>query len=474
MQQFRDTDNNSENLNEEDNSSINQHVPQFPPKKAPSFSMDGPQILPLLLQFRCAQGNNRRELECQLIKRLVNIKKNYEPVCYRLNGTWALKYTNYLYENSNTLPGPIDNTPLLQIKEPVRNRDYFVLTNTVWKFLLEEYGGGPELLEDKVPPSPVSAISSTTERAKSADISMMSSVSQQEVPSEIPIKGLKNELFFCYMHSILQCLMCIQELNHFILNSINRHNGQKMLYCECYKEMLLQIRDAQSDYIRINNLRTTISKKFNPKYQHDAQEFLLYLIMMMEDEIIEVNKECEKKQQPTLENVVKKYLKGQIVSELICKNCKHKSVITEEFLTLSLALTKVSTVNQSLEEFLKDELIQDYQCDNCHKKNKAIKKTRITNLPRYLILHLKRFKFFPKQTKITQQIKFSIESNFCNTEYKLIGVIIHSGSLEQGHYYSFGRRQHKWWLFNDQRIKQANKIDVQQQQGYILFYQQLF
>lgn len=112
-----------------------------------------------------------------MIKRLVNIKKNYEPDCYRLNGTWALKYTNYLYENSNTLPGPIDNTVLLQIKEPVLKRDYHVVTDTVWKFLLEEYGGGPEILEDKVPPSPVSIISSTTDRAKSADISMISTVS---------------------------------------------------------------------------------------------------------------------------------------------------------------------------------------------------------------------------------------------------------------------------------------------------------
>ncbi|CAD8120719.1 unnamed protein product [Paramecium sonneborni] len=474
MQQFRESENNSENLNEEDNSSINQHVPQFPPKKAPSFSIEGPQILGLLLQFRHSQGNARRELECQLIKRLVNIKKNYEPDFYRLNGSWAWKYTNYLYENSNTLPGPIDNTSLLQIKEPIRNRDYFVLTDTVWRFLVEEYGGGPEILEDKIPLSPVSNISSTIDRAKSADISIQSSISQYEYPSEIPLKGLKNELFYCYMHSILQCLMGIQEFNHFILNSINRHNEQKMLYCRGYKDMLLQIRETQSDYIKINTLRTTISKKFNPKQQHDAQEFLLYLITMMEDEILELNKECEQKQQPKIENIIKKYLKGQILSELICRNCKHKSPISEEFLTLSLALTKVTTVNQSLEDFFKDEIIQDYQCDNCHKKKTAVKKTKITNLPRYLILHLKRFKFFPKSTKITQQIKFSIESNFCNTEYKLIGVIVHSGSLEQGHYYSYGRRQNKWWLFNDQRIKQANKIDVQQQQGYILFYQQLF
>lgn len=44
------------------------------------------------------------------------MKKNFETDWYRLNGTWALKYNNYLYDNSNTLPGPIDNTELLTNK----------------------------------------------------------------------------------------------------------------------------------------------------------------------------------------------------------------------------------------------------------------------------------------------------------------------------------------------------------------------
>lgn len=105
-------------------------------------------------------------------------------------------------------------------------------------------------------------------------------------------------------------------------------------------------------------------------------------------------------------------------------------MISEEFLTLSLAIQKVSTINQSLEEFLKDEVIQDYRCDKCNKMKNAIKRTKITRLPRYLILHLKRFKYFPKSNKLTQHIKFSMESVFSNTEFKLIGVVVHQGSLE--------------------------------------------
>ncbi|CAD8185002.1 unnamed protein product [Paramecium octaurelia] len=472
MQSFQDTDNNSENLNEEDNSSINQQVPQFPQKKAPSYSREVPQILKLQNQFRNAQGNTRRELECQLIKRLVDLKKNTDSDWYRLNGVWAQKYTTYLYDNSSTLPGPIDNTDLLQNKNQVRNVDFFVVNETVWKFLLEEYSGGPEILDEKIPPSPTSNASSTTDRAKSVDISIISSVSQLDINPEIPIKGLKNELYFCYMHSTLQCMMSIQELNNFILNSINRQHSQSMTLCRNYQELLRQLKDTQYDYIKINSLRNTISKKFNPRHQHDAQEFLLFLISSLEDEINNFNKK-QGQQHPKLPNIIEKYLKGQTISEIICKNCSHKSSITEDFLTLSLALNKINSINQSLDEFLKDELIQDYKCDSCHKKKTAIKKTRIIKLPQYLILHLKRFKFFPKSNKIIQHVKFSLESTFCGIKYSLVGIIVHSGSLEQGHYYSYCKRQNKWWLFNDQKIKQVNNIDVLQQQGYILFYQQL-
>ncbi|CAD8164606.1 unnamed protein product [Paramecium octaurelia] len=472
MQSYKDTDNNSENLNEEDNSSINKQVPQFPQKKAPSYSNEVPQILKLQNQFRIAQGNTRRELECQLIKRLVDLKKNSDSDWYRLNGAWAQKYTTYLYDNSSTLPGPIDNTDLLQKKNLVMNVDFYVVNETVWKFLLEEYSGGPEILDEKIPPSPSSNASSTTDRAKSVDISIVSYVSQLDINPEIPIKGLKNELYFCYMHSSLQCMMCIQELNNFILNNINRQHIQSMPLCTSYQELLRQLKDTQQDYIKINSLRNSITKKFNPKHQHDAQEFLLFLLSSFEDEINNFNKK-NVQQQTILPNVIDQYLKGKMTSEIHCKNCSKKSQIMEEFLSLSLALLKINSINQSFDEFLKDELIQDYKCDSCHKKKTAIKKTRITKLPQYLILHLKRFKFFPKQNKIIQHIKFSLESSFCGIKYSLAGIIVHSGSLEQGHYYSFCKRQNKWWLFNDQKIKLVNNNDVLQQQGYILFYQQL-
>lgn len=103
------------------------------------------------------------------------MKRNIEGDWFMLDIDWAKKYTEYLYDNSNTLPGPIDNTKILQRKNLIKNKDYYPVNETVWRFLVEEYRGGPEILHDKTPPTPTS--NTSQDRSKSADISIMSSLS---------------------------------------------------------------------------------------------------------------------------------------------------------------------------------------------------------------------------------------------------------------------------------------------------------
>ena len=44
--------------------------------------------------------------------------------------------------------------------------------------------------------------------------------------------------------------------------------------------------------------------------------------------------------------------------------------------------------------------------------------------------------------------------------YKLTGVIVHSGVAESGHYYSYIRKNGKWYEFNDTKVREV-KIDTQ-------------
>ncbi|KAM3147828.1 hypothetical protein pb186bvf_000156 [Paramecium bursaria] len=466
----------SENIDDEDQVSINKQVPQFPEKKAPTYFKQEMLIIDLINQHKKASGHQKKEYECQLLRRFRNPKSHD---CYMVEGQWAIRYTNYLYENSNTLPGILDNKPLDSLKKPVLNYDYYLVNEQTWKFLQDEYKGGPERILNFQIESACSSISESMNRTRSADISMISNVTDfTDRNPEVRLCGLKNELYFCYMHSALQGMFCITEFNDYFINSLRRIKSMipKSLYdqmrmCRYYQELLEQINSSQNDYIKINSLRNYCIRRFSPKLQHDSEEFLLYLLSSIDDEINNLNKELQVIKIQRQINIVQNLFKGVIENKIICRNCNNTSINNEEFLTLSLALSKSLNLIQCLEDFLKEEKIFDYHCDKCNKKRQAFKRTKIINLPTYLLLHLKRFKFFPKQNKINSTISFPDPLIIQNNQYKITSIVVHQGSLESGHYYSFGKRKHKWYMFNDQSVKLVHKKDVLQQSAYILTYQ---
>lgn len=50
-----------------------------------------------------------------------------------------------------------------------------------------------------------------------------------------------------------------------------------------------------------------------------------------------------------------------------------------------------------------------------------------------------------------------------NSEYTLRGTIIHSGTSEAGHYYSFIKQKEKWFKFNDEIIEEVDYSKVEEE-----------
>lgn len=46
--------------------------------------------------------------------------------------------------------------------------------------------------------------------------------------------------------------------------------------------------------------------------------------------------------------------------------------------------------------------------------------------------------------------------------YDLYGVIVHRGSLNRGHYYSYCKNDHnnKWYLFDDELVREEDDVGV--------------
>ena len=58
-----------------------------------------------------------------------------------------------------------------------------------------------------------------------------------------------------------------------------------------------------------------------------------------------------------------------------------------------------------------------------------------------------------------------------NTLFRLYGIVDHSGSLENGHYIAYGKRD-GWYEFNDDKVSKLKSIDdvLGNKDAYLLFY----
>ena len=102
------------------------------------------------------------------------------------------------------------------------------------------------------------------------------------------------------------------------------------------------------------------------------------------------------------------------------------------------------------------------------KKYSFFKTVNIENMPRILILLLKRFKFDIlklKYVKLNNRVEFPVilemnkyviqnNSNKQKIIYNLKAIIIHTGESEVGHYFSFTKDNvdNYWYKFNDENV----------------------
>ena len=80
-----------------------------------------------------------------------------------------------------------------------------------------------------------------------------------------------------------------------------------------------------------------------------------------------------------------------------------------------------------------------------------------------LIFVLKRFEYNRElgvRQKLNTRFEFPIETfaigrELCELEqptYRLRGTVVHAGTSEAGHYFSFTREKEMWYLFDDNRV----------------------
>ena len=290
--------------------------------------------------------------------------------------------------------------------------------------------------------------------------------------------GLKNLGCTCYMNSILQQLYMIESFRSGILSapspSPSLSSEDNLLYQLQY--IFTGLKESDKQYITTKNFAKAFKdqegNEINVVEQMDVDEFFGSFMDKLENLL---------KPSPQAD-LIKVHFGGVQVTELIGKECPHRSEREEPFLSISVEVKNKKTLIEGLESYVEEELLEgenSYQCDHCESKVKAIRRVCVKYLPNFLILALRRFEFdFDSMTreKLNDYFEFQEELDMekftqegLENErlrpkdyylYGLRGIVIHAGTAEIGHYYSYIYHEGTWVEFNDIWVGLVNPQNI--------------
>ncbi|KAG7454632.1 hypothetical protein MATL_G00261890 [Megalops atlanticus] len=260
--------------------------------------------------------------------------------------------------------------------------------------------------------------------------------------------------------------------------------------------------------------------------QQDAQEFLCELLDKVQRELESTGTQAPASAPPSQRRLIRQVLSvvntifhGQLLSQVTCLACDHKSNTIEPFWDLSLEFPERYHCNsketaahvpcqltEMLAKFTETEALEGsiYACDQCNSKRRrfsskpvirteAQKQLMVHKLPQVLRLHLKRFRWSGRnhREKIGVHVNFDQVLNmepYCYRDpastaspyaerflYELSAVVMHHGKgFGSGHYTAFCyNTDGEFWVHcNDSKLNICTVEDVCRAQAYILFYTQ--
>lgn len=323
--------------------------------------------------------------------------------------------------------------------------------------------------------------------------------------------GLANLQQTCYMNSLIQQLFMNVKFRKFILETSNEEHDRQQVLIE-FQHTFASMQECHGlDYIPEGLARAL---DVDVSVQDDAQIFFTILIGKLEESMPDDG--ARKRLQSFFAGVNK----SQTVGE-----CGHVSESPDTYFNLSLVVKDKSCLRESLQEYVQGASLNGgdkFKCTTCKSTEggvyvNASRRTGLESIPDNLVLGLKRFQYetydggakvndvfdFPETIDMAPYKMQHLSDPSKSLEpdvFKLVGVVVHDGTLQYGHYWSYAAERSlsddeeamPWFRLEDRMVKRVDIGEVLSQtrggltqpegnlqpwlrsdNAYVLFYERL-
>lgn len=297
--------------------------------------------------------------------------------------------------------------------------------------------------------------------------------------SSCSLTGLCNLGATCYMNSLMQQLHMNPHLRHRVYLVEDKEEDKEHSVLYQLQSIFSHLQESVMKYYDptpfCNIYKIYGDEVMNPGVQMDVDEFFANIMDRLETLF----------KGSSQEKALTELFGGEVVNQIIPQECPHVVERTEPFLNLSLEVKNKFQLDQCLDLYIQGDMLEGdnkFHCSVCDNKVTALKRCCINKLPHFLMIHLKRFDFdlellrrskvnqycaFPEQLNLEPYTKEGLarrENREGNQdlpqhpesfyEFTLTGVLVHQGTTESGHYYSFikDRESGQWYKFNDSHV----------------------
>eukprot|EP01105_Mastigella_eilhardi_P006256 TRINITY_DN1786_c0_g1_i2.p1 TRINITY_DN1786_c0_g1~~TRINITY_DN1786_c0_g1_i2.p1 ORF type:complete len:2116 (+),score=478.17 TRINITY_DN1786_c0_g1_i2:829-6348(+) len=285
--------------------------------------------------------------------------------------------------------------------------------------------------------------------------------------------GLKNNGCTCYVNAVLQQLYMIPLVRNSILRASANKDADPLLFG--LQRVFAHLQESCCQYYDPVQFCETYSRSdckneaHNIHSQQDADEFFTSLLAQLEKSLFGTPEE----------NLLNMAFTGVMVQQLSCP-ANHTSVQESPFVTISLDVQQSSTLQEALRLYMQGEQISEFSCDVCKGvSSTATKRFFVKATADLVVIHLKRYTLdlsTMTRTKLHCPFSFPLALDMrrymCdgdnaaddeNDMFDLVGVVVHTGSADSGHYFSLIKERScsgRWLIFDDTFVAEHSPFVV--------------